>query len=336
MSEWRNCEKKAGERHREEPTDNSCVWKEETVTFEPRGERMRRTLFLAFLFSMLAVLVLTQASAQEHVNPLERVITMILPPPKILLPQEGKVFHNYPRKLLIKWQGIPGAGIEYDLEVDCMDCRKVGEWASETGTPWFLIEGLKTTYYELTFGGDNPGRVRVRAVKGPVRGPWSPWRSFFFRTSSAIREDCITIDPETIEVKNISGHWKVVQGSMWILDFGNNMCHALEAYRIIRHYRLTRQCFVGRPRAPFEYWLVKNEPPAGLIDGEDCISFDPSRIEVKKIISRWKIIDGTHWLFDFGSDEAKARLALRIIKKYGFNHSCFVGRPDAPMEYLRR
>ena len=69
---------------------------------------------------------------------------------------------------------------------------------------------------------------------------------------------------------------------------------------------------------------------------EDCVSFDPRKAEVKQINGRWKIVDGSHWLFDFGDKRDEAETALWIIKKYGFTHSCFVGRPDASFFYLRR
>lgn len=265
---------------------------------------------------------------------------IILPAPRILLPPPGKVFHNYPRKLLVKWQKVRRTGVKYNIEIDCKHCREAGKWASETGTPWNLITGITTDSYQFTFVGDNPGRVRVRAVGKYIKGPWSPWRYFSFKTSASpsatIKEDCIEFSSRSIEVKNISGHWKIVQGNMWMLDFGNNKCEALEAYRVIRHYGLSRQCFVGRPHAPFEYWLANNTSPQGGIDGEDCIHFDPQQIEVKNTNGRWKIVEGNHWMFDFGTNRDQALLAQSIIKKYNFTYSCFVGRPQPSMKYLRK
>jgi len=41
-------------------------------------------------------------------------------------------------------------------------------------------------------------------------------------------------------------------------------------------------------------------------------------------------------MFDFGSKKAEADKALAIIKKYGFNKSCFVGRPDPSFQYMRK
>jgi len=84
------------------------------------------------------------------------------------------------------------------------------------------------------------------------------------------------------------------------------------------------------------YLLVNGNAPQGSMPGEDCVSFNPNTIEVKNIGGRWKIVDGSHWVFDFNNKENEARTALAIIKKYGFTRSCFVGRPDASFQYLRK
>ncbi len=296
-------------------------------------------LVVALIFVFTSSFAL--ATSPNTLGILQKSLQALLPPPEILVPVDGKVYHNFPRKLLIKWKKVPGSGITYDVEVDCMHCREKDKWASEAGTPWVLVTGLVNNTYEVTFPGDNPGRVRVRTVRGPLVGQWSPWVHFSFKTGQTpppapINEDCISFDPSRIEVKNISGRWKIIQGSTWLLDFGTNMCEALQAYRIIKHYGLNKQCFVKRPHASFHYWLKNKQAPSGALDGEDCIYFNPTSLTVKHINGRWKIVEGNTWLFDFGNKRDDAYFALEIIKKYGFNHSCFVGRPNPDMRYLRK
>jgi hypothetical protein len=70
--------------------------------------------------------------------------------------------------------------------------------------------------------------------------------------------------------------------------------------------------------------------------GEDCIGFNNANTKVKKINNRWKIVDGNHWLFDFAGKKHEAKKTLKIIKKYGMNKSCFVGRPGPSLEYMLR
>jgi len=93
---------------------------------------------------------------------------------------------------------------------------------------------------------------------------------------------------------------------------------------------------VGRPDPSFTYLLVGQNAPSGPMSGEDCVSFNPATTEVKQVNGRWKIVDGSHWMFDFGSNRAEAEQALKVIKKYGFRYSCFVGRPDPSFTYMRR
>lgn len=66
---------------------------------------------------------------------------------------------------------------------------------------------------------------------------------------------------------------------------------------------------------------------------EDCISFDADRAQIRRYSASWKLVVGTLWLRDFGDSEAEARKALEIIKHYGLNSQCFVGRPNPSLEY---
>ena len=68
---------------------------------------------------------------------------------------------------------------------------------------------------------------------------------------------------------------------------------------------------------------------------EDCISFNPKKIAIKKIESDWKIVDGDHWIVSFAEREQEAREAFAIIKKYKYSKQCFVGRPNASFTYWK-
>jgi hypothetical protein len=81
---------------------------------------------------------------------------------------------------------------------------------------------------------------------------------------------------------------------------------------VIRHYRLDRACFVGRPNPSFAYMLAKGGSPTGAMAGEDCVAFDPETLKVGNIQGRWKIVSGRRWLFDFGGNETDARRPLPL------------------------
>jgi hypothetical protein len=148
--------------------------------------------------------------------------------------------------------------------------------------------------------------------------------------------DCIPFDPAQAQVAQAGGRWKITVGGMWLLDFGSKRNEAEQAFKVIKHYGMNSQCFVGRPAPSMEYYLVNGQAPEGRMAGEDCIGFNPSNIEVQHVRGRWKIVEGSHWIMDFDQQEDEARQALSYILRYGFRYICFVGRPDPSMTYFRK
>ncbi|PTQ91905.1 hypothetical protein C8R30_1279 [Nitrosomonas nitrosa] len=69
---------------------------------------------------------------------------------------------------------------------------------------------------------------------------------------------------------------------------------------------------------------------------EDCIQHDPNAIEIREVNSSWKIVQGNRWLFDFESKADEAKAAYAAIKRYGFDTTCYVGRPNPSMIYLKK
>ncbi len=154
--------------------------------------------------------------------------------------------------------------------------------------------------------------------------------------TASLSEDCVGFNWQNIEARRINGRWKIVEGSHSIMDFGDNQAEARQALHILKNYRATQQCFVGRPDPSMTYILSEGNTPSGAVSGEDCILFNPDRIQVRRIDGRWKIVEGSHWIMDFGDKQNEARTAFRIIQKYDFTRTCFVGRPGPSMSYLRR
>jgi hypothetical protein len=155
-----------------------------------------------------------------------------------------------------------------------------------------------------------------------------------------IPEDRIRFNRANVAAVQVGGRWKVAEGSHWMIDTGTNEAQAKRAVEIINHYALSSMCFVGRPRCgdvdPMMYWLTDaGHAPSGNLAGEDRIPFDPAHLEVTQVGDRWKVVEGTHWLLDFGPGQGNAIAALHFIKKYKFAEICFVGRPHPPMTYFK-
>lgn len=155
-----------------------------------------------------------------------------------------------------------------------------------------------------------------------------------------VPEDRIPFNRANVAAVQVGGRWKVAEGSHWMLDTGTSQSEAQRAVEIIDHYGLASMCFVGRPRcadvSPMMYWLTDaGRAPSGQLAGEDAIAFDRANLEVVQIGDRWKVVEGTHWLLDFGPGQGNAVAALHFIRKYRFDEICFVGRPDPSMTYFK-
>ena len=165
------------------------------------------------------------------------------------------------------------------------------------------------------------------------------YKSYILKRDNAItlsREDCVRFNPNRVEVKMVNNRWKIVDGNVWLFDFGRNYREALRSLQIIKHYKMDQICYIGRPFSSFKYLLSSGKAPSGSLPGEDCVSFNPQNLQVKHINNRWKIVDGNVWLFDFGPSRNQAIQALNVIEKYGFREVCYVGRPKASFTYLKR
>lgn len=84
------------------------------------------------------------------------------------------------------------------------------------------------------------------------------------------------------------------------------------------------------------YFTVGGKPPSGAMPGEDAIPFNLAGVVAQQVAGSWIVTDGASRMLDFGANEANAVHAVTIIKRYGFTHQCFVGRPNAPMMYFRK
>jgi hypothetical protein len=176
------------------------------------------------------------------------------------------------------------------------------------------------------FGGSRWTRVGYNPISNP--GPIPP---------ISLNEDCVGFSSANARVRNVNGRWKIVDGNHWMFDFGADEREARRSLRVIKHYRLNKSCFVGRPGPSFTYMKRgNNRIPVGPMPGEDCVRFNTANAKVKRINGRWKIVDGNQWMFDFAGKEGEARKSLAIIERYGFNRTCFVGRPNPNFSYLRR
>lgn len=202
---------------------------------------------------------------------------------------------------------------------DRLDFKTHTHFTDNSGRPDYDSAGLM-----MRWGGGGPGW-------GPG-GPGSPGGPGG-GTPVLGAEDCIGFDPAQVSAAFVGGDWKVVQGSMWMLDYGSNAVAAHRAAFVIHHYQFTQQCFVRRPNAQMMYWKSGGVVPVGGLPGQDCIGLHPMFVQAQFVAGDWKVVDGANWLLDYGPNHAAADQAVAVIQTYHLNRQCFIVRPNASMMY---
>lgn len=147
-------------------------------------------------------------------------------------------------------------------------------------------------------------------------------------------EDCLGFNYNNVTVKQSGANWLVLDGNHSMFSAPNQL-EANTIAKILKHYKATKTCYVGRPGPSFQYTLVGNASPAGAYPGEDCIGFNPAKLVLKPEGSTYLMTDGSSRMFVF-PNKAEAEAALAAIKKYGFTKTCYVGRPGPSFIYMRK
>ena len=189
-------------------------------------------------------------------------------------------------------------------------------------------QGLVPGWVEITFVATR--KATVKPLKPMDRGPvvHAPGES------TALKEDCLGFDPGRLQLKAESGQYLMTDGRSRMKMFPNRE-EARLALKTIRHFGMDQHCFIGRPDPSMEYWTSGGRAPAGKAPQQDCIGFDPGRLRLKREGSKWLMTDGRSRMRMF-PNRGEAEQALAVIKKYGFNQTCYVGRPDPSMTYFKR
>lgn len=167
-------------------------------------------------------------------------------------------------------------------------------------------------------------------------------------------ENCETFGQFEI-AQNANGIWEIQNNGGTIYSFPN-YDEAYTTKRILENYRATTLCSCGNGELTtidgeevfnsniILYQLredlegIGNSETNSYNNGvEDCLPFDPDQLMAKKdLAGDWYLIERpNHSMFSFGKDKDACINTLKIIKKYGFNQSCFVGRPYPSFTYLK-
>ncbi|MBL4625114.1 MAG: hypothetical protein JKY42_08255 [Flavobacteriales bacterium] len=173
------------------------------------------------------------------------------------------------------------------------------------------------------------------------------------KVGTNIIDNCETVSNLDIR-QNANNVWELATQSGKTYPFPN-YDEAYKTKRILENYRATSLCKCGHGVLTNEngeevdanlmsYQLRENMQGIGNQEEnsynngvEDCLPFNPEKLIAKQDLSGdWYLIERpNHSMFGFGKDKDACINALKVIKKYGFNQSCFVGRPNPSFTYLK-
>jgi hypothetical protein len=137
-----------------------------------------------------------------------------------------------------------------------------------------------------------------------------------------------------LDLREVDGHWWLLDGERPFKDLGTNENDAREALRVIHDLRLTHYCTVGSPEPIIEYWLSDGKAPQPFVHNFRLMPFTPEALRVEVVQGQWCICDGGRVMFGFGEHSEDARQTLFLLRHYGFNRVGYIGSPRPVMMYF--
>jgi hypothetical protein len=181
-------------------------------------------------------------------------------------------------------------------------------------------------------------------------------KTTYKKVSPIVEDNCISIS-NIMVVKNMDSIWELINEEEEHLFFFPNFKEALKTKIVLEHYQTKFICkcgegyytnSIGKENTNaliMQYQLSSDNSGIGNKEknsynnsSEDCLPFDPEKLVAKKSLDGyWYLIEKPgHSMFGFGKNEEECVKALSVIKKYGFNQSCFIGRANPSFSYLKR
>lgn len=122
------------------------------------------------------------------------------------------------------------------------------------------------------------------------------------------------------------------------LDFGSIMMYGPYAFSKNNKPTITKKngstYSVQRQALSYKDRLgVRKLYPYKSCKAEDKISFNPNILKIKKVGSNYLVLSGNMSMYA-APNYSEASKIIKIIKRYGFNKQCFVGRPGPSFRYL--
>jgi hypothetical protein len=176
----------------------------------------------------------------------------------------GPIAQNWerPAGLSTGWGGGARNGVSPPPAESCAGFDSAKLRTTQKDGLWKVTAAGKTL---LEAGHDEKNALLVEVVirhyrfdrRCTVGGPWKT----YWKAGNGFPHDrmdgiaCLAFNPATTHLVLIGGDWKIVDGPAEIAVLGANKAKAEAMLALIRHHRLTQECFVRRGDPLMTFWL---------------------------------------------------------------------------------
>ena len=149
-------------------------------------------------------------------------------------------------------------------------------------------------------------------------------------------EDCLSFEPAQITIEQYTDGFLVTGGQSQMLLF-RDQGSAEKALQIIQHYKLNEHCFAIGPDPGLKYFKADGDLPSGSFSDEDCLAINnPDGLVINKASNDlFQVLDGNSMTYAAKTREEAERI-IEVVQHYGARFTCYVGRPDPGMVYLKK
>lgn len=146
-------------------------------------------------------------------------------------------------------------------------------------------------------------------------------------------DDCFPIDTDHVYAAPASGNWNLRDFLHVVQNFGPYRAAAAKGLAIIKFYRFDEVCRIGRGSTNMAFFKAAGEVPRQTMKGEDCTEIHPEKVVAVERDGDWNVTDGTHEIFDYGSDRQGAEQAVTVIKTLNLARQCYYDRANLSASY---
>lgn len=132
----------------------------------------------------------------------------------------------------------------------------------------------------------------------------------------------IAFDWRQARLSQEKGEWILRVGKTVLADLGTNYHIARLAYASLLHYQFNEMHQINPEVEETKYFLVRGQPPRGLMPGLSSMRIQPSRVTVREHEEEYHLMQRGQFLVNCGKNREDAEAMLQVLRKHNFDRLC--------------